>query len=32
MWGDWYDLNDVFKYHTFLDGSPFGVKVEDKEE
>lgn len=26
------DTNIVFENYTFLDGSPFGVKVEDKEE
>ena len=28
----WYSLKEMFQYTTFLDGSPFGVKVEDKEE
>lgn len=28
----WYSLKEMFQYNTFLDGSPFGVKVEDKEE
>ena len=30
--GSWKDTNLVFENYTFLDGSPFGVKVEDKEE
>ena len=30
--GSWKDTNIVFGNYTFLDGSPFGVKVEDKEE
>lgn len=30
--GSWKDTNLVFEHYTFLDGSPFGVKVEDKEE
>lgn len=28
----WYGPKEMFQYSTFLDGSPFGVKVEDKEE
>ena len=28
----WYGPKEMFKYSTFLDGSPLGVKVEDKEE
>ena len=28
----WYGPKEMFQYRTFLDGSPFGVKVEDKEE
>ena len=28
----WYGPKEMFRYSTFLDGSPFGVKVEDKEE
>lgn len=28
----WFCTNEMFQYVTFLDGSPFGVKVEDKEE
>ena len=30
--GSWMNTNIVFENYTFLDGSPFGVKVEDKEE
>ena len=30
--GSWMNTNIMFKNYTFLDGSPFGVKVEDKEE
>lgn len=30
--GSWMNTNLVFEHYTFLDGSPFGVKVEDKEE
>lgn len=30
--GIWMNTNIVFENYTFLDGSPFGVKVEDKEE
>ena len=30
--GSWINTNIVFENYTFLDGSPFGVKVEDKEE
>ena len=30
--GSWLNTNIVFENYTFLDGSPFGVKVEDKEE
>ena len=29
--GSWLNINIVFENYTFLDGSPFGVKVEDKE-
>ena len=29
---DWCSAKAIFAYYTFLDGSPFGVKVEDKEE
>ena len=28
----WYGPKEMFQYITFLDGSPFGVKVEDEEE
>lgn len=28
----WLCTKEMFKYITFLDGPPFGVKVEDKEE
>lgn len=28
----WLCTKEMFQYITFLDGSPFGVKVEDKEE
>ena len=28
----WFCTKEMFQYSTFLDGSPFGVKVEDKEE
>ena len=28
----WYGPKEMFQYTTFLDGSPFGIKVEDKEE
>ena len=28
----WYTFEVIFKNHVFFDGSPFGVKVEDKEE
>ena len=28
----WYGPKEMFQYSTFLDGSPFGIKVEDKEE
>lgn len=30
--GNWLHPYAVFKYYTFLDGTPFGVKVEDGEE
>lgn len=30
--GSWLNSNSVFENYTFLDGSPFGVKVEDKEK
>lgn len=30
--GSWMNTNIVFENYTFLDGSPFGVKVEDKEK
>lgn len=30
--GSWMNTNILFENYTFLDGSPFGVKVEDKEE
>ena len=30
--GNWLLPSVVFERYTFLDGSPFGVKVEDKEE
>lgn len=29
--GSWKDANLVFKHYTFLDCSPFCIKVEDKE-
>ena len=28
----WFGPKEMFYYSTFLDGSPFGIKVEDKEE
>ena len=28
----WHDPKEMFQYNTFLDGSPFGIKVEDEEE
>ena len=28
----WYGPKEMFQYSTFLDGYPFGIKVEDKEE
>ena len=28
----WHEPNEMFQYNNFLDGSPFGIKVEDKEE
>ena len=28
----WHDPKEMFQYNNFLDGSPFGVKVEDNEE
>ena len=28
----WYGPKEMFQYSTFLDGAPFGIKVEDKEE
>ena len=28
----WHNPKEMFQYNNFLDGSPFGVKVEDKEE
>ena len=28
----WFCTKEMFQYVKFLDGSPFGVKVEDKEE
>ena len=28
----WCSQNEMFEYYTFLDGSPFGVKVEDNED
>lgn len=28
----WFSTKGMFQYITFLDGSPFGVKVEDEEE
>lgn len=30
--GSWKDTNLVFEHYTFLDGSPFGVKVEYNED
>ena len=30
--GSWKDTNLVFEHYTFLDGSPFGVKVEDNDD
>ena len=30
--GSWLNSNSVFENYTFLDGSPFGIKVEDKED
>lgn len=29
--GSWMNTNILFENYTFLDGSPFGVKVEDEE-
>lgn len=26
--GLWQHLNDIFHYYTFIDGTPFGIKVE----
>ena len=28
----WYCPKEMFQYSTFLDGAPFGIKVEDEEE
>ena len=28
----WFCTKEMFQYNTFLDGSPFGVKVEDNED
>lgn len=28
----WYGPKEMFQHCTFFDGSPFGVKVEDKED
>ena len=28
----WHNPKEMFQYNNFLDGSPFGIKVEDKEE
>lgn len=28
----WFSPNEMFENYTFLDGSPFGIKVEDEEE
>ena len=28
----WFCTKEMFQYSTFLDGSPFGVKVEDNED
>ena len=28
----WYSPKSMFEYYTFLDGSPFGVKGEDKDK
>lgn len=28
----WHDPKEMFQYNNFLDGSPFGIKVEDKEK
>ena len=28
----WYGPKEMFKYSTFLDGSPFGIKVEDNDD
>ena len=28
----WYGSKEMFQYSTFLDGYPFGIKVEDEEE
>ena len=30
--GTWFCIKEMFQYIIFLDGSPFGVKVEDKEK
>lgn len=29
---DWCSPEVIFAYYTFLDGSPFGIKVEDNED
>lgn len=29
---DWLRPSTVFEYYTFLDGTPFGIKVEDEED
>ena len=28
----WLCTNSMFEYYTFLDGSPFGIKVEDNQD
>ena len=28
----WHDPKEMFQYITFLDGSPFGIKVEDNQD
>ena len=30
--GSWLNSNSVFENYTFLDGSQFGIKVEDNED
>lgn len=30
--GTWFCTKEMFRYSTFLDGSPFGIKVEDEDD